>query len=130
MKKTKIFYYLFTILFSVSTLMGSYFELTQAPMAVEAINHLGYPTYFNYILGVAKALGVIALWQTFSPTLKEWAYAGFTFNMLGAATSVLANGDPMTDAFAALLSFAFLMISYFTFRKIKASKSEITVVRA
>jgi len=129
MKKTTIIYYIFTALFSVGTLMGAYFELTQAPMAVEAINHLGYPTYFNYILGVAKVLGVIALCQTFFPTLREWAYAGFTFNMLGATASVLAAGDPFSQSFAALLSFALLMISYYTCRKLKAAKDGITTVR-
>ena len=48
---------------------------------------LGYPVYLMTILGVAKVLGVIALLIPGQPLLKEWAYAGFTFDILVAAAS-------------------------------------------
>lgn len=51
------------------------------------IQGLGYPEYFMKILGVAKLLGIAAIISGVWPTLKEWAYAGFTIETLGAAVS-------------------------------------------
>lgn len=49
---------------------------------------LGYPDYFAYALIICKVLGVIAIAYTKTPTkLKEWAYAGLTFNLLFAFIS-------------------------------------------
>lgn len=60
---------------------------------VQAIDRLGYPRYLLTILGAAKLLGAAALLQGKFPRLKEWAYAGFAFDLLGAATSYAAVGD-------------------------------------
>jgi hypothetical protein len=46
--------------------------------------HLGYPSYLLAILGTAKLLGAPALLQNRFPTLREWAYAGFAFDLIGA----------------------------------------------
>ncbi len=46
---------------------------------------LGYPLYVMTLLGIFKLLGVVTL---LLPGLKrptEWAYAGFTFDLIGAA---------------------------------------------
>ena len=49
---------------------------------------LGYPDYFAYALIICKVLGVIAIAYTKTPNkLKEWAYAGLTFNLLFAFIS-------------------------------------------
>ena len=53
----------------------------------ESIASLGYPEYLMTILGTAKLLGVIALLIPGFPKLKEWAYAGFTFDLVGASVS-------------------------------------------
>jgi hypothetical protein len=55
---------------------------------------LGYPEYFQDILGVAKLLGAVAIVSSVSPMLKEWAYAGFTFDVCGALASHVSVGDP------------------------------------
>ena len=62
----------------------------------ESLSALGYPAYFMSILGAAKLLGVVALAAPGLALVKEWAYAGFTFNLLGAAASHGASGDPIT----------------------------------
>lgn len=56
----------------------------------EAMRLLGYPIYVLVIVGTAKLLGVITLWQTRYRLLREWAYAGFTINFVGAFASWLA----------------------------------------
>lgn len=80
---------------------------------------LGYPLYLFAILGLAKLLGtgVILAGGRF-PTLKEWAYAGFAFEYLGAAASHVLAGDP-SGAPLPLAFFAVLMGSYYYWHKTK-----------
>jgi hypothetical protein len=59
-------------------------------MAAMAV--LGYPPYFFKLLGVAKLLGVVGLLAPRQHTLREWAYAGFAFDLIAAMVSHLATG--------------------------------------
>jgi uncharacterized membrane protein YphA (DoxX/SURF4 family) len=54
---------------------------------------LGYPAHFARILGVWKVLGGIAILAPRFPRLKEWAYAGMTFELTGAAITDAVAGD-------------------------------------
>ncbi|MEO7215150.1 MAG: DoxX family protein [Mucilaginibacter sp.] len=60
-----------------------------APQYVNAgTKPLGYPDYFAYTLIICKVLGVIAISYPQTPAkLKEWAYAGLTFNLIYASIS-------------------------------------------
>jgi hypothetical protein len=60
---------------------------------VDLITALGYPAYFLCILGTWKILGVIVILLPNFKLLKEWAYAGFFFAMIGALISHMAVGD-------------------------------------
>ena len=53
------------------------------------ITHLGYPEYFIPFIGVAKLLGSIALVVPAFKKIKEWAYAGLFFDLIGATYSLL-----------------------------------------
>lgn len=83
-----------------------------APMVESVSQHLGYPVYFLTILGVWKLLGVVAILAPGFARLKEWAYAGFTIAMTGAAISHAASGEaggavvPLVLAALALASWA------------------------
>ncbi|TNE86291.1 MAG: DoxX family protein [Deltaproteobacteria bacterium] len=106
-------YWASTGLFSLALGGSAAVYLTQQPFMVDAVNgHLGYPVYFLTILGLAKALGVLALLTPAFPKLKEWAYAGFTFNLLGATWSHLAVGDALGESVAPLVLLAVLGASY------------------
>ena len=49
---------------------------------------LGYPDYFAHALIISKVLGVIAISYPKIPVkLKEWAYAGLSFNLIFAFIS-------------------------------------------
>jgi len=76
------------------------------------VGHLGYPPYLLTILGTAKLLGALALLQNRLPTLREWAYAGFTINLLGATASHLFAGDPLSIAMVPAALLAPLAVSY------------------
>ncbi|GAB5518870.1 MAG: DoxX family protein [Rhodothermales bacterium] len=82
---------------------------------------LGYPTYVPALLGIAKLLGALAL--VAGPilarfrTLTEWAYAGFTFNLIGATVSHMAAGDGVAGFAPPLVFLAILMVSYALWRR-------------
>jgi uncharacterized membrane protein YphA (DoxX/SURF4 family) len=73
----------------IGGIMGAF----QIPPFIGVIKHLGYPAYFMTILGVWYVLAGVALLVPKFARLKEWAYAGLTFNYTGAAASHLAAGD-------------------------------------
>ena len=88
-------------------------DLTGAEAVASGITLLGYPSYLLYILGPAKLAGVAVLAIPKMPRLKEWAYAGFAIDFLGAAASHVLNGDGIQLIAPALVLFAVLMGSYF-----------------
>jgi hypothetical protein len=81
-----------------------------------AAETLGYPGYVPVMLGVAKLLGVLTFLTPRMPTLREWAYAGFTFELLGAACSHLIKGTGALHIAAPLIDLAIVMTSYATWR--------------
>ncbi|MGZ4054862.1 MAG: DoxX family protein [Bacteroidia bacterium] len=92
-KKKLIIYWIATALLSFGMLGSGLAQLFQTKDMIDLITPLGYPTYFLYIIGTWKILGVIAILVPRFALLKEWAYAGFFFLMTGAFVSHLASGD-------------------------------------
>ncbi len=95
MKKTKIVYWIFTGLVAALLGVGAIFDAISAPEAVAHVTQLGYPAYLVPFLGVAKLLGVVAILIPGFPRLKEWAYAGIAFDLIGAMYSHFSVGDAM-----------------------------------
>jgi uncharacterized membrane protein YphA (DoxX/SURF4 family) len=93
MKHPKRLYWIVTSLMAAFMLMASIPDILRIPQAVEVFTHLGYPTYLLPFIGVAKMLGVIAVLAPGFRRLKEWAYAGLIFDLIGALYSHLAVGD-------------------------------------
>jgi hypothetical protein len=92
MKARSIAYWVTTVLFSLAMAGSAYADLVQAPPIVEGFPLLGYPLYLTTLLGIWKVLGIVALLAPRFPRLKEWAYAGFVFELSGAAYSHVAAG--------------------------------------
>jgi len=80
---------------------------------VALMEHVGYPMYFLYIIGIWKVLGVIAVLLPKYPLLKEWAYAGFFFVMTGAFFSHLAMGDGFKELVGPIFQTAFIITSWY-----------------
>ena len=112
MNKRLIGYWIATVLFCVAMTAGGTMNLLRVELQQEAMANLGYPMYLMTILGVAKILGVIALLVPQLPLLKEWAYAGFTFDMLGAAASHAFVGDSPAEIVTPLVVLALAVTSY------------------
>ena len=90
MKKTKIIYWVSTIIFAGIMLFSSVPDILCIPEAVTFMKGLGYPVYFIPFIGWAKFLGVVAILIPGFPRIKEWAYAGLSFDLFGAVYSVIA----------------------------------------
>jgi uncharacterized membrane protein YphA (DoxX/SURF4 family) len=105
-------YWTVTLLFVSTMMVAGLTYLLGASFNVEGITHLGYPVYLLKILGTAKLLGGIAILQGRFRTLKEWAYAGYTFNLLGASASHALYGDPFVKVQAPIIILAFVLVSY------------------
>ena len=121
-KTIKIIYWIVTILFSLFMLFSGVVEVMQTEQAKEGMKHLGYPMYVNTIIGVAKILGVLSILQWKFQTIKEWAYAGFTIDIVGASTSIFFAGDGIGMS---LFPFPFLVVmfaSYFLWKKVEKMK--------
>src|SRR5262245_8947624 len=105
-------YWTVTLLFVVTMMSAGLTYLAGASFNVEGITHLGYPVYLLKILGTAKLLGGIAILQERFRTLKEWAYAGYTFNLVGASVSHALYGDPFVKVLVPVVILIFVMVSY------------------
>jgi uncharacterized membrane protein len=97
MPPSTIAYWLCTGLFCLMFAFSGTGHLLRLEQFAEGIVSLGYPAYLLSILGAAKILGAAALIVPARPLLKEWAYAGFTFNLLGATASHIFAGDPVAE---------------------------------
>ncbi len=86
--------------------------ITQVEAGKESMRLLGYPMYLLTIVGVSKLLGVIGLLQPKYPTLKEWAYAGFAINLIGAAVSWIFVGGPVFNVVLPLIFLGLVLMSY------------------
>jgi len=89
----KIAYWGTTGLVGMVTLLAAFSYLTTAPEAVENFRHVGYPQQLRVLLGIGKLAGAIVLLLPRLPTLKEWAYAGFTFMWIAASLAHYLAGD-------------------------------------
>jgi len=117
----RIPYWAVTGLFSLAMLGSGLADLAHSPAIMEGLQHLGYPTYFAGILGFWKVAGVLAIVVPGLPRLKEWAYAGFTFALSGAALSHAFLGDPVSAVFTPLVLLALAAASYALQAKTKGS---------
>ena len=104
-----------TVFFAFIMLVLAYGDLSSGPVHVQIAVHEGYPLYLLTILGVWKLLGVIALLVPGFPRLKEWAYAGFFFDLTGAAVSGFVRGgypDPGTVIWMPIILTLILLASW------------------
>jgi hypothetical protein len=118
MKAVQIGIWVSTGLFSAMFALSGAMFIAGPAEVVANFRHLGFPDYFRELLGIAKLLGVAALLLPLPyPTLREWAYAGFTFVCISASVSHLLSGDPIGKVVPPLFALALLLTSYFLRRR-------------
>jgi hypothetical protein len=99
------------LIMAVMSLSGEA-NLVRPERVTVLIHHLGYPDYFPTMLGAAKLLGVVALALPGTRRMKEWAYAGFTFDLLAALVSNSAVHDGIAEKAGVLAVLLILAVSY------------------
>ncbi len=100
-------------IFSVFMLVSAFGELSQNETVIESMQLIQMPEYLLILLGWAKVLGVLAIWFSPYQWLKEWAYAGFVFDFLGAIFAFIYLGQyVLPDIIMAPMALILCVISY------------------
>lgn len=114
--KDLLIYRVVTGLFSLMIAMGAGMYILQHDMVVEMYTKLGYPPYLIYPVALVKILGLVAIWTNKSKLLKEWAYAGFVFELTLAVSAHVNIGDG--EFWGALVALILVIVSYIYNRKV------------
>jgi hypothetical protein len=109
---TRLCYWLSTGLVAPGLLIGGLRFVAGVPDAVTTLAHLGYPAYVGPLIGVSKMLAALVIAAPRSARLKEWVYAGVTFDLGGAVISHLVVGDPPGVLIGPLATLALALTSW------------------
>ncbi len=113
-KRDKIIYWVATLWLSLGMTSAGIVQIIRMEDEIDrTVDHLGFPEYVLTVLGIWKILGVIAILIPKYPLLKEWAYAGFFFNMTGALYAHIVMQDPFGEIFPATLLLVLTVVSYY-----------------
>lgn len=83
---------------------------------------LGYPDYFAYTLIIFKILEATAIMLPKLPNkLREWAYAGLTFNLIFAVISHLVVDKNINYILMPVAVGAILALSYISYNKLNST---------
>ncbi|MGA7244226.1 MAG: DoxX family protein [Terracidiphilus sp.] len=108
----RIGYWICTGLLALWLVPSGVLDILRVPAVVEILHHLGYPAYVGVILGVGKLLAIAAILTPQTRLLREWAYAGITFDLIGAFISHMVVRDPLLTAVTPLLVLGLAAGSY------------------
>lgn len=108
-----IIYWISTILFGGFMLMSGVQNTMSTPDSMALMKDaMGYPDYIIPFIGVAKILGSLAIIVPGFPRLKEWAYAGLAFDLVGATYSMFFIPGPKGGIAFMAIFFILLIVSY------------------
>jgi hypothetical protein len=116
-RRANIVYWTTTSLVALLMLFGGIQDAIRTPEALAVFHSLGYPDYFATLLGVAKVLGTAAIILPVPRFLREWAYAGFTFDTVSAIVSLVASGFAGWSLSIPVIALAFVQASYWSWRR-------------
>ncbi len=88
-----ISYWTLTVVFCALMLLSSTGGFLQDEQSRAMMAKLGYPMQLLLILSIGKVLAVVALVQQRWHTVKEWAYAGLTYDFVCAAIAWVGVGE-------------------------------------
>ncbi len=116
MKVQRIIYWIATSLFCALLLFSAGMYFVKTEMIRSFFESFNYPTYIVIPLAILKVCGIIMILWRGIPWLTEWAYAGFFFDVVLAATAHHYAGDDITQTLVALI---LLLISYFFGKEVR-----------
>ena len=117
-KTNNILYWVFTVLFAALMIFSSVGGLQPNEQTLEMIHKgMGYPIYFIQFISYAKIIGAIVLLIPGLSRIKEWAYAGLFFDLVGATFSIAAAFGFNTGMLGMIMWFATGILSYYFWTK-------------
>ncbi|MFL5730864.1 MAG: DoxX family protein [Cytophagaceae bacterium] len=117
MKRNTIIFWILTGLLIPAFGIGSVMAVLGDPKSAEVFTSLGYPVYLSPFLGIARILALIVLVIPNYPRLKEWAYAGLVFDVIGAIYSQIAIENPFSYTIFPIISLGLIFGSYYFYHK-------------
>lgn len=113
-KTTNILYWVFTVLFAVLMIFSSAGGLQPNEQTIEMLHKgMGFPVYFIQFISYAKIAGAIVILIPGLKRIKEWAYAGLFFDLIGATFSVAAAFGFNAGMLGMIIWFATGILSYY-----------------
>jgi hypothetical protein len=106
-----VIYWIFAGLTLVFLVVFGVQDLLNKQTVSDTIHHLGYPWYFCYLLGAGKLLAAVALSYPKTRILREWAYAGVTFELISSFASHSFVGDAWSVRVAPLIVLAIVAVA-------------------
>ena len=123
MKATKIIYWICTVLVIAMMLFSAYGTFfIHSPDGDKVMAQIQIPMYLMKMLAIGKVLGAIAILVPGYPRIKEWAYAGYFFDLAGATFCFIATGSPVAGWMPMAVFAALTLGSYFTYHKLQNVK--------
>lgn len=124
-KSVAIGFWIFTVVFCLQMIFTAYYEIMVLPQAAQAFTRLGFPAaYFRMELSWAKVAGVVALLVPKIPErLKEWAYAGFAFNLASAIIAHFSIKDRLAGFVPSMVTSILWVLSYFFWRRMQVARA-------
>jgi uncharacterized membrane protein YphA (DoxX/SURF4 family) len=123
MKPLNITYWISTVVFAMVFATTGTMYLMRHPTIDTKFQEFGFPLCVISLLGIAKVLGVIALLVPKYPRLKEWAYAGFAFDLIGAMWSHLAV-QGFGQGIRLLIPISVMVVSYVTYHRLHDTRAK------
>jgi DoxX-like family len=126
-RKATVVFWIATGLFCLQLSFTAYYELLLLPDAAQAFAHLGFPAdFFRIELSWAKVAGVVVLLMPGIPArLKEWAYAGFAFNLVSALIAHASIRDIPLAFVPSTFASVFWVISYVLWRRLPVTPATV-----
>ena len=122
-KTTRILYWTLTIIYVLAMVMDGVSGVMRVQEGKDVMIHLGYPEYAMTIFGIAKLLGAVALLQTRYITIKEWAFAGFIINYIGAFASRAFVGDEVSLLLMPVIMLVITFFYYYVWKRFEQLKT-------
>jgi uncharacterized membrane protein YphA (DoxX/SURF4 family) len=117
-KTTNLLYWVFTVLFSALMIFSAVGGIQPSEQAIEMMNKgMGLPIYFIQFISWAKIIGAVVILIPGFSKIKEWAYAGLFFDLIGAAYSVAKCFGLNAGMLGMILWFATGILSYYFWLK-------------
>ena len=119
-RTTNIVYWIATIIFAALMIFSAVGGLQPSKPAIQLIHdQLGYPVYFIPFISIAKLIGcAVILIPGLNRSLKEWAYAGLFFDLIGAIYSGIAVSGKFDPLILTMLAWIVPgIVSYYCWHK-------------